>query len=61
MTERLILGAIFLGVCTWLITRLVNRWADAEQRAERERLNRIMAANCPPRAAGLRGDHRRVS
>jgi hypothetical protein len=62
MTTRLILIAcVVAGVlfCWWGITRLFNRWADAEQRAERERLNRIMQAGAP-RAAGLRGDVRRI-
>jgi hypothetical protein len=61
MTTRLIIGAVFVGLFTWIISRMVNRWAEAEAQAERERFDRIMAANCPPRAAGLRSDHRRVS
>jgi len=58
----LLIACVVAGVlfCWWGISRLVGRWADAEQRAERERFERIMAANCPPRAAGLRGDVRRI-
>lgn len=59
----LILGALFLGTSTWLITWLVTAWADREharQQEERQRLDKIMKAS-PPRASGLRGDHRRVS
>ena len=63
MTTRLILGAVFVGLFTWAITYLVNHWADREaqrQQEEREMFDRIMAANCPPRAAGLKQDHRRI-
>ena len=63
MTERLMLGAVFVGVCTWLISWAIGRWADKEAaRSQRERLkfDKIMRANEPPRAAGLRGDHRRI-
>jgi hypothetical protein len=63
MTTRLILGAVFVGLFTWAISWFIGRtggWADKEQQAERERFDRIMQATCPPRAAGLRRDHRRI-
>ena len=65
MTTRLILSAMFLGTFTWLITWAVTAWADREQQRqadERRRLDRVMQANYgPPRQAGLKRDHRRVS
>ena len=55
MSSGLILGAIFVGVLTWGISWAVTRWAaheQAQQDAERKRLDTIMRANCPPKAAG---------
>lgn len=64
MTTRLLVGALFVAGFTWLITYLVNHWADREaqrQQEERQMFDKIMAASEPPRAPGLRGQSRRVS
>lgn len=65
MTMRLIFGALFVLVFTVLITWAIRRWADAavtRQQAERARLDRFRQMSPEaPRAAGLRGSHRRVS
>jgi len=62
MTTRLIIGAVFVGACTWLISWAIGRWADKEAaRSQRERLkfDKIMQAGAP-RAAGCASERRRV-
>ena len=62
MAERLMLGAVFIGVGTWAISWAIGRWADKEAaRSQRERVkfDKIMQAGAP-RAAGLKQDHRRI-
>ncbi|MEY4705752.1 MAG: hypothetical protein RL042_1957 [Nitrospirota bacterium] len=40
MTERLILGACFIGVCTWAISWAIGRWADKEVARHQDELAR---------------------
>lgn len=65
MTGRLLIGALFVGAFTWLITWLIMRASEIEAQhleEERRRLDHIMRANePPPKAAGLKRDQRRVS
>jgi len=66
----LFLGAAFVAVFTWIISRLVNCWADQEAQAERDRRLRLVSPTPEPmadaytgkpvRAAGLRSDVRRL-
>lgn len=64
MTARLLLGALFVSLSTWLITWLVGRWADQEVarlQDEVARLDRLREMSPEaPRAAGLKKDHRRI-
>lgn len=64
MTARLLLGALFVSLSTWLITWLVGRWADQEVarlQDEVARLDRLREMSPEaPRAAGLKQDHRRI-
>ena len=64
MTARLLLGALFVSLSTWLITWLVGRWADREVarlQDEVARLDRLREMSPEaPRAAGLKQDHRRI-
>lgn len=64
MTIRLILGAVFVGLSTWLAW-VASGWREraerAREQAERARLDRFRQLSPEaPRAAGLRGDHRRI-
>ena len=64
MVERLILGAVFVGACTWLISWAIGRWADKEVARLQDEVARSdrwreMSPEAP-RAAGLKHDHRRV-
>lgn len=65
MTARLLLGALFVSLSTWLITWLVGRWADQEVarlQDEVARLDRLREMSPEaPRAAGLKQDHRRIT
>ena len=74
MITRLMLGAVFVGVCTWLISRVVSRlWLRSETKkaeAQARRLKGLQAAielvqilerergRTPPAAPGY--PHRRV-
>lgn len=57
MAFSLLLGAVFVAGCTWLITRLVGRRADRSAQADRDRRFRQLSPEAP-RAAGIR--HRRI-
>lgn len=60
---------LLVGAGCWIVLNtaicyLLDRWESAEQlrqEEERRRLDKIMRANEPPRAPGLKSDHRRVS
>lgn len=61
---------VLVGLGCWIVLNtaicyLLDRWEAAEQLRqdeERKRLDKIItASHLPPRASGLRSDHRRVS
>ena len=58
---QILIGVVVVALFTPLITWAVARWAEREEQAQRETLDRIMRASEPPQTPGLKSSHRRIS